>query len=90
MRNDEGASVADEIASAIADRRWRLMVEVTCEILESDPELELEQGVRLIEASREAMTRLAPESVDHFERRVVPRMRELLRRRFGVSDAEVN
>jgi hypothetical protein len=62
------------------------MLDVTCQTLRSDPELRLCEGLRLIEATRIAIGRLAPASLDVFERRVLPQMRSILMRRFGVAE----
>ena len=68
------------------DGRCELMLDVTCQTLRSDPELRLCEGLRLIEATRTAVSRLAPASLDTFERRVLPQMRSILMERFGVSE----
>ncbi len=61
------------------------MLDVTCRTLTSDPDLRLCEGLRLIQATRTAIARLAPESLDHFETHVLPQMRELLMERFGID-----
>ncbi len=68
------------------DARSELMLDVTCRTLEEDPELKLCEGLRLIEATRKAFARMAPESVDLFESDVLPRMRSILMERFGLSE----
>jgi hypothetical protein len=68
------------------DARCVLMLDVTCQTLRSDPELRLCEGIRLIEATRSAIARLAPASLDTFESRVMPQMRSILMTRFGVSE----
>lgn len=68
------------------DARSELMLDVTCRTLEEDPELKLCEGLRLIEATRKAFARMAPESLDLFESDVLPRMRSILMERFGLSD----
>lgn len=68
------------------DARCVLMLDVTCQTLRSDPELRLCEGLRLIEATRTAVARLAPSSIDAFESRVLPQMRSILMTRFGVSE----
>ncbi len=72
--------------TAIFNARCRLMLDVTWQTLRSDPDLKLCEGLRLIEATRIAVARLAPETADIFERNVVPQMRAALMERFGVSD----
>jgi hypothetical protein len=67
------------------DSRCQLMLEVTSRILSSDPDLRLCEGLRLIEATRTALGRMAPESVDRFDSHVVPRLRTILFERFGIS-----
>ncbi len=68
------------------DARSELMLDVTCRTLEEDPELKLCEGLRLIEATRKAFARMAPESLDLFESDVLPRMRSILMERFGLSE----
>lgn len=68
------------------DARCVLMLDVTCQTLRSDPELRLCEGLRLIEATRTAVSRLAPESLDSFEAHLLPQMRSILMERFGVAD----
>ena len=68
------------------DARSELMLDVTCRTLEEDPELRLCEGLRLIEATRTAISRMAPESLDLFESDVLPRMRSILMERFGLSE----
>jgi hypothetical protein len=62
------------------------MLDVTCHTLRSDPELRLCEGLRLIDATRTAVSRLAPASLDTFESRVMPQMRSILMERFGVAE----
>jgi len=68
------------------DARCVLMLDVTCQTLRSDPELRLCEGLRLIEATRTAVSRLAPASLETFEAQVMPQMRNILMERFGVVD----
>jgi hypothetical protein len=68
------------------DARSELMLDVTCRTLEEDPELKLCEGLRLIEATRTAISRIAPESLDLFESDMLPRMRSILMERFGLSE----
>jgi hypothetical protein len=70
----------------IFDARCVMMLDVTCHTLRSDPELRLCEGLRLIEATRTAVSRLAPASLDTFESRVLPQMRSILMERFGVTE----
>lgn len=72
------------VTSAISDRRFRLMIEVTCEILRADSELRLCEGLRLIDASRVAMGRVAPDVSDLFDDVLEPHMRRILFDRFGI------
>ena len=60
------------------DARCELMLDVAWQTLRSDPDLLLCEGLRLIEATRTAVSRLAPLSLEHFERRVLPEMRSTL------------
>jgi hypothetical protein len=62
------------------------MLDVTWQTLRSDPELKLCEGIRLIEATRVAITRLAPAAAENFEREIEPQMRAALMERFGVTD----
>jgi len=72
------------------DARCELMLDVTWQTLRSDPDLRLCEGLRLIEATRVAISRLAPASVDFFERQVLPQMRSALMDRFGVRELPAN
>jgi hypothetical protein len=62
------------------------MLDVTWQTLRSDPDLKLCEGLRLIEATRSAISRLAPGSAEIFERDVLPQLRSALMERFGVSE----
>lgn len=66
------------------DQRCMLMVDVTLDTLRSDPDLRLCEGLRLIDATRAAVARLAPNALAAFESHVVPEMRDILLERFGV------
>jgi hypothetical protein len=66
------------------------MLEVAWQTLRSDPDLKLCEGLRLIEATRTAISRLAPESTDLFETEVMPQMRSALMERFGLSELPAN
>lgn len=68
------------------DSRCELMLDVAFQTLSSDPELRLCEGLRLIDATRTAVSRLAPGSLELFDEIVMPRMREVLMERFGVVD----
>ena len=68
------------------DARCELMLDVALQTLRSDPDLKLCEGLRLIEATRTAISRLAPKSMDLFEHRVMPRMKSTLMDRFGLSE----
>lgn len=73
--------------------RCRLIAEVTLQLLEGDPDLKLCEGLRLIDAAREAVERLSPESRDVFARQTVPRLRRALLERFGIApegDGSIN
>jgi hypothetical protein len=72
------------------DERCELMLDVTLQTLRSDPDLKLCEGLRLIEATRTAISRLSPSSMDFFERRVLPQMRSALMTRFGVNELPAN
>jgi hypothetical protein len=66
--------------------RYEVMLDVTLQTLRSDPDLRLCEGLRLIEATRTAVARHAPERLDAFEARVVPELRQALFERFGMVD----
>ena len=66
--------------------RCELMLDVTFQTLRSDPELKLCEGLRLIDATRTAISRIAPGSLNDFDRDVLPRMRTTLMERFGLSE----
>jgi len=68
------------------DARCELMLDVTSRTLEEDPELLLCEGLRLIEATRKAVSRMAPESAEVFDADVLPRLRNILMERFGLSE----
>lgn len=68
------------------DARCSLMFDVACHTLRSDPDLRLCEGLRLIEATRTAVARLAPELLETFEHFVLPQMRSILMARFGVPE----
>jgi len=68
------------------DARCELMLDVALQTLRSDPDLKLCEGLRLIEATRTAVSRLAPSSLEHFECRILPEMRSTLMERFGLSE----
>lgn len=68
------------------DARCALMFDVTCQTLRSDPELRLCEGLRLIDATRTAVSRLAPASLETFDSQVLPRMKSILMDRFGLPD----
>jgi hypothetical protein len=68
------------------DARCVLMLDVTCQTLRSDPDLKLCEGLRLIEATRTAISRIAPSSLEVFETQVMPQMRTILLERFGVPE----
>lgn len=68
------------------DARCVLMLDVTCQTLRSDPDLRLCEGLRLIEATRTAVARMSPASLEIFEKRVLPQMRNILLDRFGVPE----
>ncbi len=63
-----------------------LMLDVTRRTLASDPELRLCEGLRLIEATKAAMMRLAPASLDAIESEILPGLRSILMERFGLSE----
>lgn len=66
------------------ESRYDVMLDVAMETLKSDPQLKLCEGLRLIEATRTAVARHSPGSLDLFDQRVLPRMRETLMHRFGM------
>lgn len=68
------------------ESRCELMLDVTRRTLESDPDLRLCEGLRLIEATRAAMMRLAPSSLDVLETEILPDLKSVLMERFGLSE----
>ena len=66
--------------------RCELMLDVTRRTLESDPDLKLCEGLRLIDATHRAISRLDPDAVPSFEADELPRLRRILMERFGVSE----
>ncbi len=83
-------NVVDELEKGAFDARCELMLDVAWQTLRSDPDLKLCEGLRLIEATRTAISRLAPASMDIFERKVLPQMRSALMERFGLSELPAN
>ena len=75
----------DDFRSKV-DARCELMLDVTRRTLEEDPDLKLCEGLRLIEATRTAVSRLAPETVEAFENEELPSLRNILMERFGLSE----
>ena len=75
----------DEFRS-IVNARCELMLDVTRKTLEEDPDLRLCEGLRLIEATRKAVGRLAPNAVEAFENDELPGLRNILMERFGLSE----
>jgi len=76
----------EDTTGADFDPRCELMLDVALQTLRSDPDLKLCEGLRLIEATHTAISRLAPGSVKIFESEVLPRMRSALMERFGLSE----
>ena len=76
----------DDCMSDGFDARCALMFDVTCQTLRSDPELRLCEGLRLIDATRTAVSRLAPASLEIFDNQVLPHMRSILMDRFGLPE----
>ncbi len=66
------------------ESRYDVMLDVAMRTLENDPDLKLCEGLRLIEATRKAVARHSPATLDLFESRVLPKMRETLMHRFGM------
>jgi len=64
--------------------RYEVMLDVAMRTLADDPDLRLCEGLRLIEATRTAVARHAPASLELFESRALPRMRKVLMERFGM------
>jgi hypothetical protein len=79
-----------DITDGAFDARCELMLDVAWQTLRSDPDLKLCEGLRLIEATHTAVSRLAPGSVGFFEREVMPQMRSALMERFGLSELPAN
>ena len=68
------------------DARCVLMLDVTCQTLRCDPDLRLCEGLRLIDATRTAVARMAPASLELFESVVLPQLRSILMDRFKVPE----
>ena len=66
--------------------RCDIMLDVALKTLRSDPDLRLCEGLRLIEATRTAVSRHAPASLDAFDARIWPMLRQTLLNRFGLVD----
>ena len=82
---ETGVTDSDDFRSMV-DSRCGLMLDVTSRTLEEDPDLKLCEGLRLIEATRRAIARLAPEVMASFEAAELPRLRGILMERFGVAE----
>jgi len=67
------------------ERSLAAIIEITLETLHSDPELKLCEGLRLIDATRTAVSRQLPHRLEDFERSILPGMRAVLLERFGLS-----
>lgn len=80
----------EDFTGAGFDPRCELMLDVALQTLKSDPDLKLCEGLRLIEATRTAVSRLAPTELEVFERRVLPQMRSALMERFGLTELPAN
>ena len=76
----------EDIVEGDFDARCELMLAVALQTLRSDPDLRLCEGLRLIDATRTAVSRLAPAQSEAFERQVLPQMRSALMQRFGLSE----
>ena len=76
----------EELEMSGFDARCTLMFDVAWQTLRSDPDLKLCEGLRLIEATRTAVSRLAPASMGLFESKVLPQMRSALLEGFGLSE----
>ncbi len=76
----------EEPVSLPFDARCGLMLDVASQTLRSDPDLRLCEGLRLIEATRTAVARLAPASLELFDATVLPQLRSILMERFGVAE----
>ncbi len=85
MEVNKGAMGTDDFRSML-DARCGLMLEVASRTLEEDPDLKLCEGLRLIEATHRALTRLAPDVVPSFEATELPRLRGILMERFGLPE----
>ena len=75
----------DDFRSRV-DARCELMLDVTRKTLEEDPDLRLCEGLRLIEATRKAVGRLAPDAAEAFDSQELPGLRTILMERFGLSE----
>ncbi len=67
--------------------KYEVMLDVALKTLRSDPELRLCEGLRLIDATRTAVSRHAPTSLDAFDAHVLPKLRRALLDRFGLVDS---
>jgi hypothetical protein len=76
---------SDDFRSKV-DAQCELMLDVTRRTLEEDPDLLLCEGLRLIEATRKAVGRLAPDAIQAFENEELPSLRSILMERFGLSE----
>ena len=82
---DEADVTTDDSRSRV-DARFKLMLDVTRRTLEEDPDLRLCEGLRLIEATRKAVGRIAPAAVEAFENDELPELRNILMEWFGLSE----
>jgi len=74
-----------ERPSGTFERRYQLMVETIVDIIKSDEELRLCEGLRLLEATRGALARMDATSAQRFDREVLPGIRSCLLERFGID-----
>jgi hypothetical protein len=63
-----------------------LMVWVTAQVLAQDASLTFCAGLRLIEAARNSVLRLFPEEQQSFDTVILPRLKNVLHSRFGLTE----
>lgn len=66
-------------------RHLRILVDLTAQILAQDKDLKLCEALRLVEAAREAASRLFPGKEETFDLVIRPRLERILLERFQLT-----
>lgn len=66
-------------------RHLRILVDLTAQILAQDKDLKLCEALRLVEAAREAVSRLFPGKEETFDLIIRPRLERIILERFQLK-----